>query len=133
MQRRGNEVIEVASRRALPPGAGGLGAQARRVGKQLGDGDAVEGAGQVTLERIGDVQQALVAKAHHLDRDECFRDRPAAVLDVGRVTGELSGSARPDELSVPDHPGDDRRQPLLGLLAGKTPLKRLLGGGPHVN
>jgi hypothetical protein len=58
---RAGQVRPWPARRPLPPRAGRLGGEPRRVGQQLGDGPvAHRGPWQVRLKRVGQVQPALV-------------------------------------------------------------------------
>ena len=65
------------------------------MGEQLADGAVAERrAGQVPVERVVEVQPALVAQPHHHDGGDRLADRPEPVLDVGVRLGHLA-PARP--------------------------------------
>ena len=60
------QVGQRAAGHALPPAAGALRRGAGEVGEQLPDGAVAERrAGQVPVERVVEVQPALVAQPHH--------------------------------------------------------------------
>ena len=76
------------------------------VREQLADGAVAERrAGQVPVERVVEVQQALVAQPHHQDGGDRLADGAEPVLDVGVRLGHLAPAGGPRQPAVPDDPG----------------------------
>ena len=110
------------SRRGSPP-------RRRPGGEQLADRAVAErGAGQVPVERVVEVQQALVPQPHHDDGGDRLADRAEPVLDVGVRLGHSAATGRPGEPAVPDHPGDQARCLPLALRTGGARQEGAGGG-----
>jgi hypothetical protein len=123
------QLLERAARRALPPAAGALSGGAGDVREQLPDGAAAQRRpGHVPVQRIVEVQPALVAQPQHRDRGHRLADRAQPVLDVGVRLGHRPAPGRPRQPAVPDHAGDQARRPPVPLHAGH-PGEQLAGGG----
>lgn len=88
------------------------------MGEELGDGRLTRAsAGQMLLQRVPQVQQALVAQPHHQDGSEGLGDGPDPVLHVlvRSVTVHRGPGPVPDGSAAPHHGGDQRGRPALGL------------------
>jgi hypothetical protein len=109
--------LERRPRGPLPERPGGLGPQAGGVRQQLADGQLGRARGvEVPSDRVGQVEQALVAQPQHRDRDERLGDRACPVLHVrvGHRPGGAVGPAapaRPDQLPPAHQAGRHRRNP----------------------
>ena len=82
----------------------------------------------VLVERVLEVELALVAQLHDRRRGERLRDRAEAVLRVGRRLALRLDVGRadrglPDDLAVAEDGGGDARQALVALLAADEPLE----------
>jgi hypothetical protein len=124
----------VAADTALPPRPRRLGRQTTRVRQQLRDRQVPEGRPRhVLVERVVQVQPALVAQPHHQHRDERLGDRPDAVLRVGRRCGaaDVAPAAGPQHVAAAHDGGDQRRRAVLRLFGGETAEQGELGGLEH--
>ena len=123
------QVGERAAGNALPPSARALGRGPGEVREQLADGAVAERrAGQVPVERVVEVQPALVPQAHHHDGGDGLADRAEPVLDVGVRLGDVATPGRPGQPAVPDDAGDEARRAPLALHAGGARQEDAGGG-----
>jgi hypothetical protein len=102
------------------------------MGEQLGDGAVAQGrARQVGVERIGEVEPALVAKPQHQRGGEGLADRADAVLGVGarRRAVHAPAPAGPHHAPVADHGRHHRGEAPFLLLHRDAAGERAFGGG----
>ena len=92
------------------------------------------GARKVLLQRIVQIEQTLVAQPQHQDGREGLGDRADAVLGVGvrPMPVDRAARARPDQLPVALHGGDERGRAPLGLGDGDAMQKGPPGGGEQL-
>ncbi|MDQ0942196.1 hypothetical protein QFZ67_003901 [Streptomyces sp. V1I1] len=106
------------ARRPLPPGRRSFSAQSGAVAKELCDGHIPHArARQVLLQGIVQIEQTLVAESQHQDGREGLCDRADAVLGVGvrPMPVDRAAGARPEQLSLALHSGDERGCAPFGL------------------
>ena len=137
----GGDAVPGPTRRALPPGRGGLGPHPAGVGQQLAHGAAGQRAepGQPPLHRVGEAQPPLVAQLQHGHGGEGLGDGPDAVLGVrtGRRGADPSPARRPDHPPAPPHRRHQRGERAVHLrpgrpgqqLAGRHRVERLVALG----
>ncbi len=122
-------------RRALPPGSRCLRPQPRAVAQQLKDGHVAHARpGQVLLQRVGQIDQALVAQPQDQDGREGLGDRADPVLRVGVRTMVLDTRTRPapGRTPLPAHRGHQRRRPPVPLRHGDAVRQSTTGTGKQV-
>ena len=122
------QLVRLREPQAQPGVVVRLALQARGVREQPADRRRVRGSLDVPVERVLEVELPRVSQLHDRGRGERLRDRPDAVLRVGRrlETGfDVRGADRllPDQLAVAEHRRADARHALLALLAEDEALE----------
>jgi hypothetical protein len=126
------EVLQRAARRPFPPAAGALRRDSGQVREQLPDGAVPErGAREMRVQRVVEVQPALVAQPHHGDGGDGLADRPEPVLHVGVRLGHLAPAGRPGQPAVAHDPGDQAGRAALPLRAGGARQEQASGRRQH--
>lgn len=124
-----------AAGRPLPPGGGCFGAQPRAVAQQLKDGrPARPCAGEVLLQRIVQVDQALVPQPQNQNGRERLGDRTDPVLRIGVGSMPLDARTRPTPGRTPlsPHRGHQGRRAAVPLRDGDAVQQGASGTGKQV-